>query len=98
MNKTLQARNICLAHALSVAQRLWAVTHNLFQSETPDHQGGGGDFSLIDEPPVVAADLSNGPGHATFDAYVATAPGVFGASDGHYCCKAWGVGCLDPLI
>lgn len=96
MNKTLQARNICLAHALSVAQRLWAVTHNLFQSAVPSNQGGGGDFSLIDEPPVVAADLSNGPGHATFDAYAATAPGVFGASDGHYCCKSWAVGCLDP--
>ena len=93
MNKTLQARNICLAHGLSVAQGVYAVTHNLFQSAVPSNQGGGGDFSLIDEPPKVVADLSNGAGHATFDAYAATSPGVWGKSGGHYCCVHWGVGC-----
>jgi hypothetical protein len=92
MNKTLQARNICLAHSLSVAQGVWAVSHNQFQSVTPSHQGGSGDFSLIDEPPVVNIELTNGQGHATFDAYVATSPSAWG-KPGNYCCKSWGVGC-----
>lgn len=93
MNKTLQARNICLAHSLSLAQGVWAVTHNLFQSLVPSSQGGSGDFSLIDEPPIVALTLSNGPGHETFDAYASLHPGVFGKSPSHYCCVRWKVGC-----
>lgn len=93
MNKTLQARNICYAHALSLAQSLWSVTHNFFQGPVPTSQGGSGDFSLIDEPPVVDVTLSNGPGHATYDAYSATSPGVFGVQDSHYCCTQWGTGC-----
>ena len=93
MNKTLQARNICYAHGLSVAQGVWAVSHNLFQSVQPSNQGGGGDFSLIDEPPVVFLNLSNADGHETYDAYRATAPGVFGVTSDHYCCTRWASGC-----
>ena len=95
MNKTLQARNICLAHGLSLAQRLWAVTHNMFQGSVPSNQGGSGDFSLIDEPPVIAANLSGAAqsGRDTYLAYMATAPGVFGQTRSHYCCTRWAVGC-----
>ena len=95
MNKTLQARNICYAHNLSLAQGIWSVSHNLFQSATPSNQGGGGDYSLIDEPPVVNVELSNGKGHATYDAYVSTAPSVWGMGAGHYCCQQWGAGCAQ---
>ena len=38
MNRTLQARNICFAHGLSVAQGVWAVSHNFFQSSVPSDQ------------------------------------------------------------
>ena len=93
MTKALQARNVCLAHELSVAQGLWAVTHNLFQAAVPSNQGGGGDFSLVDEPPLVNITLENGPGHATFDAYAATHPDVFGLTSDNYCCVQWKVGC-----
>ena len=93
MNKTLQARNICYAHSLSLAQGVYAVTHNLFQSPTPSNQGGSGDFSLLEEPPVVAVDLSNASGHETWEAYVSTSPAVFGKSSGHYCCERWQTGC-----
>jgi hypothetical protein len=31
MNKTIQGRNICYAHGLSLAQGVWAVSHNFFQ-------------------------------------------------------------------
>lgn len=95
MNKTLQARNICYAHGLSMAQGLWAVTHNFFQGSAPSSQGDAGDFSLIDELPVVSADLSTGPGHDTYDAYMATAPGVYGVRSDHYCCTRWGWGCAN---
>ena len=84
MNRTLQARNICLAHGLSVAQGVYAVSHNFFQSPTPTSQGGGGDYSLIDEPPVVFMNLTNALGHETYDAYASTAPGVFGVTSSHY--------------
>jgi hypothetical protein len=95
INKTLQARNICLAHGLSLAQGLWAVTHNLFQSVKPSQQGGSGDFSLVDEPPLIAANLSGAAtaGRETYDAYRATAPGVWGLRADHYCCARWGEGC-----
>jgi len=95
MNKTLQGRNICLSHQLSTSQRLWAVTHNLFQGSVPSNQGGGGDFSLIDEPPVIAANLSGAAQSSrdTYLAYMATAPGVFGLTSTHYCCTRWAVGC-----
>lgn len=96
MNKTLQGRNICLAHELSLAQRLWAVTHNMFQGATPSNQGGGGDYSLIDEPPVIAANLSSAAqsNRDTYLAYMSTAPDVFGLTDDHYCCTRWAVGCM----
>ncbi len=94
MNRTLQARNICLAHGLSVAQGVYSVSHNFFQSATPTSQGGGGDYSLIDEPPVVYMNLTNAIGHETYDAYAATAPGVFGVTSDHYCCARWGSGCV----
>jgi hypothetical protein len=93
VNKSIQARNICLAHGLSMAQGLWSVTHNTFQTTESSSQGGSGDFSLIDEPPKCLATLSNCTGLETFDAYVATAPGVFGVSSNHYCCSKWNVGC-----
>ena len=96
MNKTLQGRNICLAHELSLSQRLWAVTHNLFPGAVPSNQGGGGDYSLIDEPPLIAANLSFAAqsGRDTYLAYMATAPGVFGLTSAHYCCTRWAVGCV----
>jgi len=94
MNRTLQARNICLAHGLSVAQGVYAVSHNFFQSNVPTSQGGGGDYSLVDEPPVVYMNLTNAPGHETYDAYASTAPGVFGVTSDHYCCTRWGAGCV----
>jgi len=93
MNKTLQGRNICFAHALALQQGVWAVTHNLFQSVTPSNQGGGGDFSLLDEPPVVDFKLDNGKGRDTYDAYAATAPAVFGRDSNNYCCVRWRTGC-----
>lgn len=93
MNKTLQARNICYAHGLSLYNGLWSVSHNFFQGPVPTSQGDSGDFSLIDELPVVWGNLSNGKGHATFDAYAATAPGVYGVDGSNYCCTAWGWGC-----
>lgn len=99
MTKELQARNICLAHGLSLANGLWAVSHNFFQAPGPTSQGNAGDFSLCDFPPTVWGNLSNGCGHATFDAYAATAPGVYGVDATNYCCTAWGWGCPggDPL-
>jgi hypothetical protein len=50
---------------------------------------------LIDEPPVIAANLSGAAQSArdTYLAYMATAPGVFGQTRAHYCCARWGVGC-----
>ena len=94
MTKEIQARNICYAHALSVAQALWSVTHNFFQGAVPTSQGGSGDFSLIDEPPAVFLNLTNAAGHATYEAYKSTAPGVFGVTSDHYCCTAWQTGCV----
>lgn len=93
MTKTLQARNICLAHGLSVNQSLWSVTHNTFQTATPSSQGGSGDFSLIDEPPLCDAGLSRCDGRETFDAYVSIAPSAWGVSSAHYCCTRWALGC-----
>jgi len=93
VNKSVQARNICFAHGLSLAQNLWSVTHNTFQSEQPSSQGGSGDFSLIDEPPLCDAALSNCDGLVTWEAYKATAPGAYGVTKEHYCCTAWGWGC-----
>jgi hypothetical protein len=95
-NKSMQARNICYAHALSLAQRLWSVTHNMFQGAVPSHQGGGGDYSLIDEPPVILASLAGArdAGRETYDAYRATHPDIFGQTDDHYCCTRWQTGCL----
>jgi len=93
VNKSIQARNICLAHGLSLSQGLWSVTHNTFQTMESSSQGGSGDFSLIDEPPKCLATLSNCTGLETFDAYVATAPGVFGVTSDHYCCSKWNIGC-----
>jgi hypothetical protein len=93
VNKSIQARNICLAHGLSLSQGLWSVSHNTFQTTESSSQGGSGDFSLIDEPPKCLATLSNCTGLETFDAYVATAPGVFGITSNHYCCINWKVGC-----
>lgn len=96
MNKTLQARNICYAHELSLAQGLWSVTHNTFQSPTPSSQGGSGDFSLIDEPPKCAVNLTNCNGLETWDAYRSTNPNTFGFSNDHYCCQTWQAGCVPP--
>jgi hypothetical protein len=47
-SKLIQARNICYAHGLALAQGLWAVTHNFFQGPYPTSQGGA-DYSLVDE-------------------------------------------------
>ena len=63
------------------------------QGDGPSSQGDGNDFSLIDYYPQVAANLSNGPGHATYDAYMAKAPGVYGVTASHYCCQQWASGC-----
>lgn len=93
MNKTLQARNICLAHRLSLAQGVWSVTHNTFQSATPSNQGGSGDFSLIDEPPLCDVRLAHCDGRETWDAYTSLPVGTWGVSSAHYCCTRWGEGC-----
>lgn len=94
-NKTMQARNICYAHELSLAQRLYATSHNMFQGSVPSHQGGGGDYSLIDEPPVITANLSGAAssGRETYLAYMATNPNTWALSSAHYCCTVWSVGC-----
>jgi hypothetical protein len=94
INKTLQARNICYAHELSLAQGLWSVTHNTFQTPEPSSQGGSGDFSLIDEPPTCAKNLTNCDGLETWEAYKSTAPSVFGFTSAHYCCLRWRTGCV----
>jgi hypothetical protein len=97
MNKTIQARNICMAHGLSLAQNVYSVSHNFFQSPTPTSQGDAGDFSLVDEPPVCFANLTTcGAVSETYQAYMATAPSVYGIGDGHYCCTRWGWGCVGP--
>lgn len=93
MPKSKQARNICYAHALSVEQRVWSVTHNFMQSPVSSDQGGAGDFSLLDEPPVCYGNLTNCDGLPTYEAYKSTAAGVWGESSGHYCCKQWETGC-----
>jgi hypothetical protein len=94
MPKTKQARNICLAHGLSLAAgRVWAVTHNFFQGAGPSSEGDAGDFGLVPYPPKVWANLTNGPGNPTYDAYTGTAPGVWGYAATGYCCVTWGVGC-----
>jgi hypothetical protein len=94
VNKTVQARNICYAHGLSLAQGVYAVSHNLFQSSTPSSQGGSGDFSLVDEPPVCFANLTTCSDFSeTYRAYEATAPGVYGTDATNYCCARWGWGC-----
>ena len=54
----------------------------------------------------VSANLSNGAGHPTFDAYASTAVHVYGVSDDHYCCRQWSMGCstrrvhgvFDPVV
>ena len=96
MNKTLQARNICYAHGLSLAQGLWSVTHNTLQSAQPSSQGGSGDFSLLDEPPLCDARLEACDGRETFDAYASLPRGIWNATRGHYCCARWGWGCAAP--
>ena len=94
MTKTTQARNICYAHQLSMAQpAVWAVTHNFFQGPGPTSQGDSGDFGLVDYPPTVWGNLTNGRGHATYDAYAATSPMTWNVTTTHYCCSQWGVGC-----
>lgn len=94
MNKTVQARNICYAHGLSVAQGLWSVTHNFFQGSAPSSQGDAGDFSLVDEPPVCNVTLAGcAVTSETYRAYMATAPGVYGVDSTNYCCTRWGWGC-----
>ncbi len=98
MTKSLQARNICLAHGLALAQGVWSVTHNFFQGSVASDQGGSGDFSLIDEPPLVYGNLTNAAGHETYEAYKSTAPGVFGMRSDHYCCEMWASGCTFTNI
>lgn len=93
MNRTLQARNVCFAHGLSVQQGLWSVTHNTFQGNVSSSQGGSGDFCLIDEPPLCNLGLSNCDGRETFEAYASLPPSVWNISSTHYCCTRWGWGC-----
>jgi hypothetical protein len=95
MPKSTQARNICYAHALSLEQGVWSVTHNFFQSPVPSDQGGAGDFSLLDEPPVCYGNLTNCDGLATYEAYKSTAVGVWGQRTDHYCCATWETGCAQ---
>lgn len=100
----IRARNICYAHALaSSLKNVIGVTHNYFHDNAGGSEQGGQDYGLV--PGNVSSDLSNGPGHPTFDAYNATSPAVWGQSDEHFCCEHWRSGCmstfsygtLDPL-
>jgi len=102
---TRRGRNICYAHALSsLLPQMVAVTHNYFQDNPNGSEQGGQDYGLI--PGNVSSDLSNGPGHPTFDAYNSTAPDVWEQSNDHYCCRHWSMGCLrkslhgvfDPIV
>lgn len=69
------------------------MTHNFFQGPYPTSQDGA-DFSLVDEPPVCPTSLANcNSTSLTYQAYMATAPGVYGVTDAHYCCAQWGAGC-----
>lgn len=100
----IRARNICYAQALSEANtQVVSVTHNYFQDNAGGSEQGGQDYGLI--PGNITGNLSNGAGHPTFDAYVATSPAHWGVSDDHFCCVTWRMGCksksgtgtLDPL-
>ena len=93
MPKAKQARNICYAHALSLDQGVWSVTHNFFHSPFPSDQGGSGDFSLLDEPPLCFGNLTNCDGLETYEAYKSTAAAVWGRRSDHFCCKVWKYGC-----
>jgi hypothetical protein len=94
MNDTTRARNVCYAQELSQAQGLFAVTHNYFQEQ---YLGPGGNpansFGLIPSPPMVNSNFSNGVGHPTFEAYIATSPLQWQTSKSNYCCVNWDVGC-----
>ena len=65
-------------------------SHQFHDSPGGSEQGGQ-DYGLI--PGNVSADLSNGAGHPTFDAYVSTSPSQWGKSDSHFCCTQWTAGC-----
>lgn len=94
MNDTTRARNVCFAQELSQAQGLFAVTHNYFQeSFLGPHGNLTGQFGLIPPPPLVHSNFSNGPGHPTFDAYIATSPLQWQKDKSNYCCVTWTVGC-----
>jgi hypothetical protein len=80
-----------------VQQGVWSVTHNFFHSPVPSDQGGSGDFSLLDEPPLCFGNLTNCDGLATYEAYKSTSPAFWGKSSDHYCCKMWASGCLQAL-
>ena len=93
----IRARNICYAHALGLAvPQLVATTHNFFHDDPGGSEQGGQDYGLI--PGNVTANISNGDGHPTFEAYVSTAAHVFGAHDEHYCCKHWFMGCKSRRV
>lgn len=89
----IRSRNICYAQALSEGvSELIGVTHNYFHDNPGGSEQGGQDYGLI--PGNVSADLSNGAGHPTFDAYVSTSPSQWAKSDAHFCCTQWTAGCL----
>lgn len=92
-----RGRNICYAHALAAdTPAMVAVTHNFFQDNPAGSEQGGQDYGLI--PGNVSGDLSNGPGNPTFDAYNSTSPLVWEASNDHYCCSRWSMGCRNKSI
>jgi hypothetical protein len=62
-------------------------------SQPGESQGDSGDFGLLSWPPIIYSNLSNGAGQPTYDAYVATGAGAWGASSQSYCCLHWDVGC-----
>lgn len=90
----IRARNICYAQALSATlPQMISVTHNFFHDSTDGSEQGGQDYGLI--PGNVSGNLTNGAGHPTFDAYVATSPMNWDTNNNHFCCTTWRMGCLD---
>lgn len=73
-----------------------ATTHNYFQDDPHGSEQGGQDYGLIGGN--ISSSLDNATGASpTLDAYVSTSSAaLWGASDDHFCCSRWAVGCKTP--
>ena len=95
MTPTLQGRNVCYAHdlSLSLGSHMFGVTHNFFQDNPNGGTQAGMDFGLL--PYTIAGNLSNADGYPTYEAYKSTSPRVWAHRSDHWCCTQYQVGCAQ---